>query len=196
MIAKPYRSRFGRSCAGVLLIAAGTTAFSVRSRVRQSDPYRVLPSTIRATVTQRGCRPPRRSDADAFAVARGFFFASPRSGLAPNDWAVLCVRADSAEILVFRDKQIAPAALPQWARTSRIPDDSGSVQLCEGAIARLTPPLLASIVRNGTLADSGNLSATERRAPTHDGIVDGDCEGVAVIHYWTGSRWVILPGSD
>jgi hypothetical protein len=196
VIAKPFRSRFGHSCAGVLLIAAGTTALAARPRAPQSDPYRALPSTIRATVTQRGCRPPRRSDADAFAVARGFFFASPRSSVAPNDWAVLCVRSDSAEILVFRDKQTVPEALPQWARTSRIPDDSGSVQLCEGAIARLTPPLLSSIVRNGTLADSGSLNAAERRAPTHDGIVDGDCEGVAVIHYWIGSRWVILPGSD
>jgi hypothetical protein len=109
---------------------------------------------------------------------------------------VLCVRDDSAEILVFRDKKAAPELLPQWARPSRTPDDSGDAPVCEGAIARLTPPLLASIVRNGTLADGGSLTAAERHAPPHDGIVDGDCEGVAVIHYWTGSRWVILPGSD
>lgn len=196
MIAKPYRGRLGHSFAGVIVIAAATAAFSPPARGRQNDPYRALPAVIRATVGQRGCRPPRRSDADAFAVARGFFFASPHSGVAPNDWAVLCVRDDSAQILVFRDKKPAPESLPQWARPSRIPDDSGDAQVCEGAIARLTPALLASIVRNGTLADSGSLTAAERHAPTHDGIVDGDCEGVAVIHYWTGSRWVILPESD
>lgn len=195
MIAKPYRSRLGHSCAGVVGIVAATAAFSPPARVPHSDPYRALPTAIRTIVAQRGCRPPRRSDADAFAVARGFFFASPHSG-APNDWAVLCVRDDSAEILVFRDKKAAPELLPQWARPSRTPDDSGDAPVCEGAIARLTPPLLASIVRNGTLADGGSLTAAERHAPPHDGIVDGDCEGVAVIHYWTGSRWVILPGSD
>jgi hypothetical protein len=195
VIAKPYRSRFGHSCSTALLIA-GITAFSPGPRGAHRDPYRLLPENIHATVAQRGCRPPRRSDADAFAVARGFFFAAPRRGRGPNDWAVLCVRDDSAEILVFRDGKSRPESLPQWARPSRVPDDSGGVQLCEGAISRLTRPLLGSIVRSGMLADRGSLSPTERRAPTHDGIVDGDCEGVAVIHYWTGSRWVILPGSD
>ena len=156
----------------------------------------MLPSALRDVVARRGCRPPRRSDAEAFAVARGFFFASARARTVPNDWAVLCVRSDSAAILVFRNGASTPDSLPQWARSSPVADDSSGVQLCEGAIARAKPPLLASIVRSGTLADSGSLSSTERRAPAHDGIIDGDCEGVSVVHYWTGGRWVILPGSE
>lgn len=196
VIAQPFARPLGHRCVNVLLIAAGTAALSSRSGVVRADPYRVLPSAVRADVAQRGCRPPRRSDADAFAVARGFFVAAARARTLPNDWAVLCVRGDSAEILVFRGGKSAPDSLAQWARPSRIPDDSGAVQLCEGAIARLRPTVLASIVRDGTLADSGSLSTTERRAPVHDGIVDGDCEGVSVIHYWTGTRWVILPESD
>jgi len=66
----------------------------------------------------------------------------------------------------------------------------------EGAISRIEPEVLAPIVRNGSRADVGALDATEPRAAAHDGILDRDCEGVSVIHYWTGRRWVILPGSD
>src|SRR5690349_6340642 len=97
VIAKPYARWLGHSSAGLLLIAAGTPAICLRSDALRSDPYRDLPSPIRARVKQRVCRPPRRSYADAFAVARGYFFAAPRSAAAPNDWAVLCVRGDAAE---------------------------------------------------------------------------------------------------
>ena len=63
-------------------------------------------------------------------------------------------------------------------------------------MSRIEPEVLAPIVRDGSLADVGALDAPERRAPAHDRNLDGDCEGVSVIHYWTGRRWVILPGSD
>ena len=196
MIAKPSARRLGHWCAALSLVAAGTAAISPRVDAVRRDPYRILPGALRDVVGQRGCRPPRRSDAETFAVARGFFFASRRGRMIPNDWAVLCVRADSGALFVFRNGSSTPDSLPQWARPSRVEDDSSGAQLCEGAIARAKPPLLASVVRNGTLADSGSLSSTERRAPTHDGIIDGDCEGVSIVHYWTGGRWVILPGSD
>jgi hypothetical protein len=161
------------------------------------DPYAPLPSAIHQAVLRRGCRPPRRSDADSMAVARGHFLAPPRRGARPNDWAVACMRDTAHEVLIFHDGQASPSrVLALWARPANIPNDSGGVELCEGAISRVEPEILAPIVRNGSLADTGTLDATERRAPAHDGILDGDCEGVSVIHYWTGRRWVILPGSD
>ena len=54
----------------------------------------------------------------------------------------------------------------------------------EGASSRIEPEILAPIVGNGSLADVGAVDVTERRAPAHDRILDGDCEGVSVIHYW------------
>jgi len=63
----------------------------------------------------------------------------------------------------------------------------------EGAISRIDLRSLrrsSAMVRSPTSARSMLPSG----AHLHDGIFDGDCEGVSVIHYWTGRRWVILPG--
>jgi hypothetical protein len=40
-----------------------------------------------------------------------------------------------------------------------------------------------------------SLFEVERRTPRHDGIEDQDCEGVSAIHYWSGRRWIMLPGA-
>lgn len=46
------------------------------------------------------------------------------------------------------------------------------------------------------LRDPAPLSAAERAAPLHEAIGEGDCEGLSQLLYWTGTRWVRLPGAD
>jgi hypothetical protein len=113
-----------------------------------------------------------------------------------RDWAAVCIRGSVREILVFRAGHRTPTVLDLWAQRAHIAVDSGT-EVCDGSITTVSERDIASQISAGQLAkDEDTLTTAERRAPRHDGIVDGDCDGVSVVHYWTGRRWVLLPGSD
>jgi hypothetical protein len=159
------------------------------------DPYASLPASLRTVVVRRGCKPPQRRDADSAAVALGAFFMPP-ARTQQRDWAIVCIHGTEREILVFRGGQPAPTALTLWAQRVHVAIDSGT-EICDGSIARVSGADIASQIGAGQLTTGeDSLTTAERGAPAHDGIVDGDCDGVSVVHYWTGRRWVLLPGSD
>jgi hypothetical protein len=164
---------------------------------RKGDPYASLPAAIRDVVVRRGCHAPHRPDADSVTVVSGSFFQARGNKGASRDLAVMCMRKTKNEILVFRDKrEKSLTALELWSGTSTIPGDSGETA-CDGAIGLVRAAEIADDVEAGALAiGDDSLDLAERRTPPHDGIVDGDCDGVSIVHYWTGRRWVSLPGGD
>lgn len=160
-----------------------------------------LPQTIRDTLTVRGCTVMQRRGELTDNVLRGAFF-----GVEEGDWAVLCVRKGDATILVFPRAGGAVAELETV--TGAVPDPSALPYLgesnpyrygCETGIMRTPASALRQDVAAGDLTGElpgGSLSTEERRAPVHDGILSGDCEGLSNIYYWTGRRWVLFAGGD
>lgn len=178
----------------VTLVAARASARSPSART--GDPYTALSAPVRAELERRGCRAPQRRDADRSTVATGVLFDVARRA-APQDVAVACMHDSTRVLLVFRGESAMVAAeLSLWSTPMRLPTDSGMVETCEGGIWLVGAKEMLPLVRNGQRADDGRLDARERRAAIHDGVLDGDCDGLSVIHYWTGRRWVILPGTD
>jgi hypothetical protein len=164
---------------------------------RAVDPYATLPAAIRDVVRRRGCRPPRVPDVDSSTVAAGWFFTPRTKDSEPPDLAVACMRKAKNEILIFKGRrEKAMTVLGMWATTMSIPSDSTEMA-CDGSISQVEASVIEAEVRDGVLAlGDDSLDVEERRAPAHDGILDGDCDGVSIVHYWTGRRWVALPGGD
>ena len=154
-----------------------------------------LPAEVRDTLTQRGCHVPQDPPRANGNVAYGSFF-TPNS----KDWAVFCVWSDSGRIFVFRDGAGAPAAVlgPIYVvapDTLHLPDPfpmAGGPFGCTGAI--FAEPAVGRWVSKGVREMAGALTADERVASLHDAIGDAACEKLSGFHYWTGKRWIELPG--
>ena len=159
-----------------------------------------LPMAVRDTLERRGCLIPQDRGDSTRNTAQGAFFEP-----GGNDWAVLCARGDTGQLLVFRGGAGAPAAalptiLAGVPNLSRLPNpfaETGGYG-CLGSIYHEGPQSARKWVVTGVTAELEHteLTAEERRMPVHDAIGDGDCEGLSNLHYWTGKRWVRLPGAD
>jgi hypothetical protein len=160
------------------------------------DRIAILPAPIRDTLVARKCRVPQYVGDTTSNVARGSFFGPSQMG-----WAVWCEVGGRSRILVFRDGVAGPdelhVAAAELPDNDPRPDASGFY--CVGGVSPVAGEHLEAIVRHGQLAEVGEdakLTAEERAAPLHDGIIDGGCDGASNVHYWTGKRWVRLPGGD
>jgi hypothetical protein len=158
-----------------------------------------LPQIVRDTLTTRGCTVLQYEGDLTANVVRGAFFGSE-----DGDWAVLCVVRRDARILVFPRAGGATAELA--IVTGAVPDlnarpTPGAILPygCATAINRVPASALASAVAAGGITGEytqDSLSAGERRSPAHDGINNGDCEGVSNVYYWTGRRWIQFAGGN
>ena len=167
-----------------------------KPEMHSPDRLTMLPAQIRDTLAARRCRVPQYVGDDTSNVVRGTFYGPVQMG-----WAVWCEFRWRSRILVFRDGAAAPDELPIAAAElpgdDPKPDSTGVY--CVGGVSLTPAGVLGTIVNHGKLADvdeDAKLSDEERAAPVHDGILDGGCDGASNIHYWTGSRWVRLPGGD
>jgi len=173
-----------------------------RPRMAEPASVDVLPAAVRHTLGKRGCLIPQWPGETARSnVAHGAFL-----GAGSDDWAVLCAIGDTGKILVFHGGAGAPVATlrPRVAslpHLDRLPDPfalPGASFGCVGAIftvdAATVRPALGSAM--GEDQNPAPLSAAERAAPLHEAIGEGDCEGLSQLLYWTGTRWVRLPGAD
>ena len=175
-------------------------ARAARSVLTPPSTLTQLPRDVRDTLTVRGCKILQNRGDSTTNVVHGAFF-----GTGDGDWAVLCVARAKDVILVFPHGGGAPAALENVAGgTPDVdalpnPDASGAVNGCAPSIFLVTASFLRPQIAEGSIlaeASVDTLSASERKTPAHDGLGNGDCEGVSNIHYWTGRRWVRLAGGD
>jgi hypothetical protein len=168
---------------GTSLAPPGQADFSRADR----ETVRLTPSAfgdlaepVRADLVRRGCTVPQPFLArrDPQNVIRGRFF-SPAS----TDVAVLCSIAGTSSILVYRD-----GAPPAAAELSRLADAT-FLQVVDGSRVGFS--------RGLSVAAAARIRS---KAPTiaadHDGIEDAFIEKGSSIWYWSGGRWVQLPGAD
>jgi hypothetical protein len=168
--------------------------------LRDPDSLSALPAGIRDTLRQRGCRIPQYVGDTTSSIDRGNLL-----GTGGRDWAIWCATTTRSRILVFRDGDLAlvgdlatVAARPPAPDVKYDPHADGHGYGCIGGVNLIAGRYIESIVRDGTLArvDGSKLTPEERQDPVRDGILDGECDGASNIHYWTGKRWVLLPGGD
>lgn len=176
--------------------------FSSAVRLVLTDPAELgqLPPFVRDSLVARRCRVLQRRGHPNENVLRGAFL-DPGDG----DWAALCVRSTEGTILVFSRQGGRPAELPNIG--GPIPDVNALPRPEDPFIYGCAPgidvaPRLdlksASSVESMRDDDTGpdTLSRSERQVPAHDGINSADCEGTSNIYFWTGRRWIRLPGAD
>jgi hypothetical protein len=160
------------------------------------DQIPFLPSQVRDTLIARGCRVSQRVGDFGANIARGTLYGQSQLGI-----AIWCELGGKSRMFVFQDGRAAPDEL-RLAVATLPPEDmkpDGNGLYCVGGISIIKAKFIMQLVRLGKLADvhpDSVLTREERSAPLHDGIIDGDCDGASNIHYWTGQRWVILPGGD
>jgi hypothetical protein len=150
--------------------------------------FRELPTAVRQELESRGCRIPQLGPAfgsDRSNVISGHF-ARPGQ----RDWAVLCSRGDSSQVLLFwggqadRVEAWAPEADATWLQGM----GPGGIQYS----------------RYLAVADSAAIARHAReyggplppRPITHDGLEVGFAEKGSAISYWHDGRWYDLQGAD
>jgi hypothetical protein len=145
-----------------------------------------LPAPVRADLARRGCTVPQtflRRGAPQ-NVIRGRFL-SPE----PTDVAVLCSRSRRSVILVYRGGVVPAiaelAGLPD-AMFLQVVDATGGI-----GFSRLLTAAAPGHIRGHAARVSGPHPAVD-----HDGIEDYFLEKSSSILYWSGRKWLELPGAD
>jgi hypothetical protein len=167
---------------------------ALRPVLTAPDSIAMFPAELRDTLRRRGCRVPQLAPNDSTNIARGSFYA-PKD----TDWAVFCAWPDSGRIFVFRNGAGAPEVFGsinvRAPDLDRLPDPfpmDGGPFGCTGAI--FTESATGGWLSKGLRAAAGQLRGAERAAPLHDAIGDAACESQSSFFYWTGVRWIQLPG--
>jgi hypothetical protein len=174
-----------------LLIAQSTAEWQAAAqRIVRLPPavFTGVPVSVRTDLEHRGCRIPQLGPAFGSHLSNliGGEFARPGQ----RDWAVLCSRGDSSEILLYwggRTDQVEVRALAA---------DAASLQSMG--------PVGIQYSRYLAVADSATIvtHAREYGGPlppgpiTHDGLEVGFAEKASAISYWHNGRWYSLQGAD
>lgn len=167
--------------------------------LRETFVLASLPLSARDHLEARGCRVPQYAGDTASNVIRGNFFGT--GDVAVGVW---CVGSNLSKIFVFRERidgvaaelDVAMAGAPTIPARFNPNAPPGQGYGCIGTIATVPAIDIAPRIRAGKTAGGAEdtLTTMERATRPHDGILDGECNGAATIHYWTGARWVLLPG--
>jgi hypothetical protein len=162
-----------------------------------------LPSEVRRQLDQKGCQVPlfRGGDSSTAMATRGAFYAvGPRT-----DWVVACSRAKDtrrsttifafAQANAFKADSVDSIGFDGFEQFSGNEDEPRKpryfdVQISLGKMPKGT---LGEEFKSGpTMGDE--FTPWERRQPLHDAIqLDA---GASMFYYWTGKRWLTLPGAD
>jgi hypothetical protein len=180
-------TRMHRTVFVLLVVAVATAEQADVTTVRLKPAAFVdLSPQIRQSLERRGCVVPQSySSTTPHNVIRGRF--TSRIEL---DIAVLCSRNGVSSILVFRGG--SAATVTELAERP----DADFLQV-------VSPGGLVGYSRALATADTDYIRAHQRRQegstvplPDHDGINDIFVEKASVVWYWSGERWLQLPGAD
>jgi hypothetical protein len=164
-----------------------------------------LPSAVRRELEQRGCLVPlyREGAPETVLAVRGAFYAA---GLR-NDWAIACSREGAAgrrtTILAFAESRgfqadsVAFGSRDSFGESMPREDDEEPPKpryfSFEISLGEMPNGTLDDELKSET-AFTDRFTPWERRQPLHDGISFE--AGASMSYYWTGKRWVTLPGAD
>lgn len=178
------------------------TMFRAAAAVVRLPPkaFPQLPKQVREDLESDRCMIPQASPAPADAspatieriradfgnVVRGQFFERGRFA-----WAVLCsvdgvtaVWFVPEDVLVWDITQLRAMPDTAWVE----PDGSGG--------GKVTTTIMLTTTTARLLNDSSPaLDASERTRARHDALLLADRDGASDAVYWTGRRWVRLPGT-
>ena len=158
-----------------------------------------MPAGLQTALTLRGCLVPEPPaglprDSAGTAMLAGTIARAALLGPRSREWVVVCAHGEEREMLVYPDS-VTPTREPVAVRRFFFRDEGDDG--CEAWFRVVGPTYTAERLADGILSDvDATLTAAERAQPPHDGLVDDACDGASVIHYWTGTRWVLLPGAD
>jgi len=184
----PATARRAWLLSAVLLCAAG------RIFAQSRPASRLIPDDLRTALRRSGCRVP---DAPAVygrdsvaAIAHVAYQANVRTATS-NDWIVVCEHNSRRAVYIY-----ASPARPSSKPLLRLPiawDPTSDG--CEGWIGVADSTWVrAALAHAARDRRPAILDAKEKRLPLHAGILGSLCEGNgALLHYWTGRRWVELP---
>jgi hypothetical protein len=147
-----------------------------------------LPVAVRQELERRGCRIPQLGP--AFGSRRSNVVSGHFARAGQRDWAVLCSRADTSQVLLFWGGR--PDRVKAWEGSA----DADWLQGMGSAGIQYSQYL--------AVADSASIvtHAREYGGPlppgpvTHDGLEAGFAEKASAIRYWQRGRWYDLQGAD
>lgn len=129
-----------------------------------------MPSAIRELLEDRGCTVPQTwGEKWPGNAVRGHFI-----GASSDDWAVLCSVEGTSSILVISGGSVVATLAPSADRDH-----------------------VAGILPGRAVFERGiNRAAASEIKRRHDGIEDWPKSNVSEIHYFNGTKWIVLPGAD
>ncbi len=143
---------------------------------------RALPPAVRLSLESRGCTIPQTyAERAPHNVTVGSIM-----GRGGTDWAVLCSVQRVSRVLIFPSGQADHVV--EWESS----DDLGWLQgIGDGAIgySRAIDVVSPESIHKYAKDDLPNPL-------DHDGIDEAFIEKGSTIHYWNGSDWLNIPGSD
>lgn len=181
-----------RILAAVILLGLASAAASQTPRgdepIARLRPSEIpnLPPAVRKELERRGCAVPQTFVAGGrpHNVIRGQF-----SSASQMDWAVLCSRAGTSSILVFRGGSVkAIAELAANADSVYLQNIGGGKIGFSRALGVASPRDIRELYETRGGAEPPPLD--------HDGIADIFVEKGSVVWYWREGRWAELTGAD
>jgi hypothetical protein len=190
------------------LSIVGARSIAPRPRVRYVAPRELVgvPELVRTKLGARHCLIPigEQGDEGRPSVIRGAFYRTRD----PGDWAILCSRPANGEarrstLIVFGESNgwradsvgvtMPDHPFPVFSAEDSSRTDHG----LDWSIAVAGVALIPRALRECPQRMPECPTHDERRAAMHDGILQGErSDGATTIFYWTGRRWVELPGGD
>jgi hypothetical protein len=186
------QSRKAFSAFMLLLFANGMDAQLTRKDWLRADDQTVrlkpsafpnMPAPVRVELESRGCTIPQPAGADhpQNAVSGSFISAGH------TDWAVLCSRNKRSAILIFQTGKADDVdELGDASDMNYLQVVSGDNKIGYSRLIRSLSPIS---LRNRVTKGAGVTVE-------HDGIEDVFIEKGSTISYWSGAKWIKLPGGD
>jgi hypothetical protein len=146
-----------------------------------------LPVAVRQELQRRNCRIPQVGP--AFRSKRSNVISGHFARAGQRDWAVLCSRTDSSQVLLFWNgrndvKAWEPTADVGWLQSM----GPGGIQYSQYLAVADSASILAHAREFGGQLPPGPI--------THDGLEMGFAEKSSNIAYWFNGRWYTLQGAD
>jgi hypothetical protein len=152
--------------------------------------FRELPLAVRRELESRGCRIPQLGP--AFGSHRSNVVSGHFGRPGQRDWAVLCSRGDSSQVLLFWDGRAD--RVEAW----ELEPDAASLQSMgpEGIQYSRYLAVADSAAIARYARDYGGAGPLPLGPITHDGLEVGFAGKGSEIRYWHKGRWYGLQGAD
>jgi hypothetical protein len=147
-----------------------------------------LPVVVRHELERRNCRIPQLGP--AFGSQRSNVVSGHFARPGQRDWAVLCSRSDSSQVLLFWNgrttdvKAWEPTADGSWLQSM----GPGGIQYSQHLAVADSAAIVTYAREYGGQLPPGPI--------THDGLEMGFAAKASSIAYWFNGRWYTLQGAD